>query len=199
MVAHWIISFLLHISAITSPANWHLYRWVSWNISEVINKNSLSAFNYLDDFTYIFNNWKMNNKQQSCTNENCMSRTQEQKGFIPHWYQELSRLKSGVSTWIHRKCHSYQILLLRQLNYLVWTQYHTCKQRSTIVHICTLLHQFRITVFISMFVQIRGMFLFKWEWTKLKCYFFTWSCQMQQEVPTRNILEMFSCLCGPTK
>ena len=24
--------------------------WVSWNISEVINENSLSAFNYMDDF-----------------------------------------------------------------------------------------------------------------------------------------------------
>ena len=46
-VAHWIISFMLHIS---SPTNWYLYRWVSWNISEAINKNSTSAFNYLDDF-----------------------------------------------------------------------------------------------------------------------------------------------------
>ena len=37
-IAHWIISFMLHISAITSPTNWYLYRWVSWNISEVFNE-----------------------------------------------------------------------------------------------------------------------------------------------------------------
>ena len=49
-VTHWIISFMLHISVITSPTNWYLYRWVSWNISEVIDENSTSAFNYLDDF-----------------------------------------------------------------------------------------------------------------------------------------------------
>ena len=48
----WIISFILHISAIISPTNYYLYQWVSWNISEVINKNSLSAFNYLDDFSF---------------------------------------------------------------------------------------------------------------------------------------------------
>ena len=50
-VAHLIISFMLHISIITSATNWYLYRWVSWNISEVINENSTSAFNYLDDFS----------------------------------------------------------------------------------------------------------------------------------------------------
>ena len=50
-VTHWIISFMLHISVITSLTNWHLYRWVSWNMSEVINENSTSAFNYLDDFS----------------------------------------------------------------------------------------------------------------------------------------------------
>ena len=49
-VAHWIISFMLHISLITSPTNWYLCRWVGWNISEVINENSTSAFNYLNDF-----------------------------------------------------------------------------------------------------------------------------------------------------
>ena len=27
-------------------------RWVGWNISEVINENSTSAFNYLNDFSY---------------------------------------------------------------------------------------------------------------------------------------------------
>ena len=52
-VTHWIISFMLHISVITSPTNWYLYRWVSWNISKVINKSSTSAFNYLDDFQYF--------------------------------------------------------------------------------------------------------------------------------------------------
>ena len=41
---------MLHISLITSPTNWYLYRWVSWNISEVINEISTSAFNYWDDF-----------------------------------------------------------------------------------------------------------------------------------------------------
>ena len=50
-VARWIISFTLHISVITSPTNWYLYQLVSWNISEVINKNSTSAFNYWDDFS----------------------------------------------------------------------------------------------------------------------------------------------------
>ena len=30
----------------------------------------------------MFSYWEMNNKQQSCRNDNCMSRTQEQKGFI---------------------------------------------------------------------------------------------------------------------
>ena len=50
-VAHWIISFMLHISIIISPINWYLYRWVNWNISEVINEDSTSAFNYWDDFT----------------------------------------------------------------------------------------------------------------------------------------------------
>ena len=49
-VEHWIISFMLHISVINSPTNWYLYQWVSWNISEVINENSTSVFNYLDDF-----------------------------------------------------------------------------------------------------------------------------------------------------
>ena len=52
---HWIISFMLHISFITSPTNWYLYWWVSWNISEVINENSTSAFNYLDDFRLLKN------------------------------------------------------------------------------------------------------------------------------------------------
>ena len=33
--------------------NWYLYRWVSWNISEVINENSLSTFNYLEDFKWL--------------------------------------------------------------------------------------------------------------------------------------------------
>ena len=47
----WIISFVLHISVITSPTNWYLHRWVSRNISEVINENSTSAFNYLYDFS----------------------------------------------------------------------------------------------------------------------------------------------------
>ena len=50
-IAHWIISFMLHISAIISPTNWYLYQWASGNISEVINENSLSAFTYLDDFS----------------------------------------------------------------------------------------------------------------------------------------------------
>ena len=50
-VSHWIISFMLHISAIISPTDWYLYRWVNWNISEVIIENSLSAFNYWDDFS----------------------------------------------------------------------------------------------------------------------------------------------------
>ena len=49
-VAHRITSFMRQISAITSPTNWYLYRWVNWNISEVTNENSTSAFNYLDDF-----------------------------------------------------------------------------------------------------------------------------------------------------
>ena len=50
-VVRWIISFMLHISVITSPTNWYLYQWVSWNISEDINKKNTSAFNYWDDFT----------------------------------------------------------------------------------------------------------------------------------------------------
>ena len=64
-VAHWIISFMLHISVITSPTNWYLYQWVIWNISEVINENSTSAFIYLDDFkwfTQIFVDWNRWNK-----------------------------------------------------------------------------------------------------------------------------------------
>ena len=51
-ITYWIISFMLHISGITSPTNWCLYRWVSWNISLVIHENSTSAFNYLDDFSW---------------------------------------------------------------------------------------------------------------------------------------------------
>ena len=35
---------------------WYLYWWVSWNTSEVINENSTSAFNYLDDFSKL--TWK---------------------------------------------------------------------------------------------------------------------------------------------
>ena len=50
---HWIICFMLHISVITSPTNWYLYRWVRWNISEAINEKSTSAFNYLNEFTLI--------------------------------------------------------------------------------------------------------------------------------------------------
>ena len=42
-VTHWIISFMLHISVITSPTNWYQNQWVSWNISKVINENSTSA------------------------------------------------------------------------------------------------------------------------------------------------------------
>ena len=45
--------FIFYISVITSPTNWYLCRWVSWNISEVINENSTSAFNYLDDFRVV--------------------------------------------------------------------------------------------------------------------------------------------------
>ena len=40
--------------------------------------------------------------------------------------------------------------------------------------------------------------IFKWEWTKLKCYIFMQSRGMQQEteVPTLNIMEMLLCLYG---
>ena len=48
---------MFHISAITFPTNWYLYRSVGWNISEVINENSLSAFNYLDDFSTFHANF----------------------------------------------------------------------------------------------------------------------------------------------
>ena len=30
----------------------------------------------------MFNNWELNNKQHSCTDDNCMSRPREDKGFI---------------------------------------------------------------------------------------------------------------------
>ena len=64
---------------------------------------------------YKFNYWEMNNKQQSCTKDDSMSRTQEQKRYI---------------------------LVLN---------------RGIIVHIFTILPQFRITVFISTFVRIHGV------------------------------------------
>ena len=39
--------------------------------------------------------------------------------------------------------------------------------------------------------------ILKWEWTKL--IYFMQSCSMQQEneLPARNIMEIFSYLCGP--
>ena len=56
-VTRWIIFFMLHISVITSPTNGYLYCWVSWNISEVINENSTSAFNYWDGFSTVVDLW----------------------------------------------------------------------------------------------------------------------------------------------
>ena len=44
---------MLLISAIIFPTNWYLYQWASGSISEVINENSLSSFDYLDDFSLI--------------------------------------------------------------------------------------------------------------------------------------------------
>ena len=88
------------------------------------------------------------------------------------------------------------------------------------VHIFTLLPQFHMTVFISKFVRLHGVLLFKNKhiclaisapqceglmshlqvrMNEAEMLSFIQSCETQQEVPTRNILEMFSCLCGPTK
>ena len=63
-VAHWIIYFMLHISCnflfilcftylITSPTNWYLYRWVSWNIPEVIDEKSTNAFSYWNHINVV--------------------------------------------------------------------------------------------------------------------------------------------------
>ena len=46
--AHWVISFVLCMSAMASPAGWCLCRWVGWGVSGVVGGSSLSAFDYLD-------------------------------------------------------------------------------------------------------------------------------------------------------
>ena len=90
--------FMLHISIITSPTNWYLYRWVSWNISEVINENSTSAFNYLDDFSCIID-------LQSCwlfessginvlgldEHLTCLARVTDETGWVCSFYSFLHR------------------------------------------------------------------------------------------------------------
>ena len=57
-VTRQIISFMLHISVMTSFTNWYLYWWVSWNISQLISENSASVFNYWDDFSKCRNFYK---------------------------------------------------------------------------------------------------------------------------------------------
>ena len=47
-VAHWVVSFVLCISAMASPAGWCLCRWVGWGVSGVVGGSSSSAFDYLD-------------------------------------------------------------------------------------------------------------------------------------------------------
>ena len=55
-VACWVISFVLLVSAVASPAAWCRCRWVSWGVSGVVGGSGLGAFNYLDDFS-TFNNY----------------------------------------------------------------------------------------------------------------------------------------------
>ena len=55
-VACWVVSFVLRVSAMASPAAWCLCRWVSRGVSGVVGGSSLGAFNYLDDFS-TFNNY----------------------------------------------------------------------------------------------------------------------------------------------
>ena len=50
-VACWVVSFVLRVSAMASPAAWCLCRWVSWGVSGVVGGSGLGAFNYLDDFS----------------------------------------------------------------------------------------------------------------------------------------------------
>ena len=45
---HWVISFVLCMSAMASPAGWCLWRWVGWGVSGVVGGSSSSAFDYLD-------------------------------------------------------------------------------------------------------------------------------------------------------
>ena len=100
-IAHWIIPFMLHIPAITSPTNWYLYRWVSWNISKVINENSLSAFNYLDDFS--------------------------QGTYDDYYYMQLSQFQHWceVSTWFYERfwtekalLYGWTVILIFKLGYV---------------------------------------------------------------------------------
>ena len=44
--AHWVISFVLCMSAMASPVGWCLC--VGWGVSGVVSGSSLSAFDYLD-------------------------------------------------------------------------------------------------------------------------------------------------------
>ena len=47
-VVHWVISFVLCMSAMAFPAGWCLCQWVGWGVSGVVGGSSSSAFDYLD-------------------------------------------------------------------------------------------------------------------------------------------------------
>ena len=45
---HWVISFVLYMSAMASPVGWCLCQWVGWGVSGVVGGSRSSAFDYLD-------------------------------------------------------------------------------------------------------------------------------------------------------
>ena len=45
-VACWVVSFVLRVSAVASPAAWCLCRWVGWGVPGVVCGSGLGAFNY---------------------------------------------------------------------------------------------------------------------------------------------------------
>ena len=107
---------MVHISAITSPTNWYLYWWVSWNISEVINENSLSAFNYLDDFSKEHQKVSLVNQQQKCLiNGICDTFDINSNHFGPVILKQLKKfwklnkrvIKCNMFLQIDQKLHRY--------------------------------------------------------------------------------------------
>ena len=91
---------MLHISVITSPTNWHLYQWVSWNISEakIINENSISAFNYLYDDSIIWT-IRLQRHGRFLVKINYSSDKDQTTRFIT-WQQKRFLFKVVDSCWI---------------------------------------------------------------------------------------------------